>query len=81
MCSGAIIMSRIPEVYYGASDPKGGTAGTLMNLLQEESFNHQSYVEAGILEEECANLLTQFFKDLRAKKKSAKQLKKVGEDE
>ncbi|WP_018659730.1 tRNA adenosine(34) deaminase TadA [Allofustis seminis] len=73
MCSGAIIMSRIPEVYFGASDPKGGTAGTLMNLLQEERFNHQSFVESGILEEECAALLTHFFKCLREKRKQEKR--------
>ena len=45
MCCGAILLSRIKKVYYGASDLKGGTAGTLMNLLQDERFNHQSEVE------------------------------------
>lgn len=72
MCSGAIILSRIPYVYYGASDYKGGTAGTLMNLLEDERFNHQSEVEAGILQEECSEMLTSFFRDLRAKKKGSK---------
>lgn len=72
MCSGAMILSRIKKVYYGASDPKGGTAGTLMNLLQDERFNHQVQVESGILEGECAALLTNFFRALRAKKKAAK---------
>ena len=47
MCCGAILLSRIKKVYYGASDLKGGTAGTLMNLLQDERFNHQSEVERG----------------------------------
>jgi tRNA(adenine34) deaminase len=69
MCSGAIVMSRIPYVYYGASDYKGGTAGTLMNLLEEEAFNHQATVEAGVLKEECSQLLTSFFKELREKRK------------
>jgi len=69
MCSGAIVQSRIPYVYYGASDYKGGTAGTLMNLLEEEQFNHQATVEAGVLQEECSTLLTSFFKELRAKKR------------
>lgn len=69
MCSGAIVQSRIPYVYYGASDYKGGTAGTLMNLLEESQFNHQSVVEAGVLQEECSELLSSFFKNLRAKKK------------
>lgn len=73
MCSGAIILARIEEVYYGAPDPKGGTAGTLMNLLTDQRFNHQAYVEAGILEVECGQLLTQFFKDLRARKKAEKR--------
>ena len=40
MCSGAMLLARIPEVYYGATDPKAGTAGTLMNLLEDERFNH-----------------------------------------
>lgn len=69
MCSGAIVMSRIPNVYYGASDYKGGTAGTLMNLLEEERFNHQATVEAGVLQEECSQLLSSFFKELRQKRK------------
>ncbi len=71
MCSGAIVLSRIPYVYYGASDYKGGTAGTLMNLLQDDRFNHQSYLEAGILQEECSEVLTSFFRELRAKKKGS----------
>ena len=69
MCSGAIVQSRIPYVYYGASDYKGGTAGTLMNLLEESRFNHQSVVEAGVLQEECSELLSAFFSKLRSKKK------------
>lgn len=76
MCSGAIVLSRIAEVYYGAQDPKGGTAGTLMNLLEEDRFNHRAYVEAGILEEECGELLTGFFRKLREKKKITKKLQK-----
>lgn len=72
MCSGAIVQSRIPYVYYGASDYKGGTAGTLMNLLEESQFNHQSVVEPGVLQEECSALLSSFFKDLRAKRKKEK---------
>ncbi|MEG0628480.1 MAG: tRNA adenosine(34) deaminase TadA [Enterococcus sp.] len=69
MCSGGMILSRIEEVYFGAYDPKGGTAGTLMNLLTDERFNHRAYVEGGILEEECGQLLTNFFRQLRARKK------------
>lgn len=69
MCSGAIVLSRIPNVYYGASDFKGGTAGTLMNLLEEDQFNHQSYVESGILQEECSEILSAFFRKLRKERK------------
>ncbi|WP_080147086.1 tRNA adenosine(34) deaminase TadA [Marinilactibacillus piezotolerans] len=73
MCSGAIVLSRIEEVYYGPADIKGGTAGTLMNLLDDHRMNHRAYVERGILEEECRQLLTSFFKQLREKKKLKKQ--------
>lgn len=73
MCSGAMLLARVEEVYFGAYDPKGGTAGTLMNLLTDERFNHCAYVEGGILEEECSQLLTLFFRELRQKKKKKKQ--------
>ncbi|MCA1037866.1 MULTISPECIES: tRNA adenosine(34) deaminase TadA [Bacillus] len=76
MCSGAIILSRIKRVVYGASDPKGGCAGTFMNLLQDERFNHQSEVSAGVLEEECGSLLTDFFRALRERKKEEKRRRK-----
>ena len=80
MCSGAMILSRVKELYYGAPDPKGGTAGTLMNLLGDERFNHQVGIEKGLLEEECAALLTDFFRMLRARKKAAKQAQKELEE-
>ena len=80
MCSGAMILSRVKELYYGAPDPKGGTAGTLMNLLGDERFNHQVDIEKGLLEEECAALLTDFFRMLRARKKAAKQAQKELEE-
>lgn len=67
MCSGAILQSRIPRIYYGASDPKGGTAGSLMNLLTDNRFNHRCEVTSGILGEECGQLLTDFFRQLRMK--------------
>jgi tRNA(adenine34) deaminase len=72
MCSGAIILSRVERVVYGASDPKGGCAGTFMNLLQDERFNHQSDVTKGIFEEECSQLLSQFFHGIRQRKKQVK---------
>lgn len=73
MCAGAIVLSRVKRVVYGAADPKGGCAGTLMNLLTEERFNHQSEVVAGVLEEECGSLLTNFFRELRKKRKKEKE--------
>ncbi|MFC0405863.1 tRNA-specific adenosine deaminase [Enterococcus ureilyticus] len=76
MCSGAMILSRVNEVYYGAVDPKGGTAGTLMNLLEDERFNHVAYVESGILKQECGQLLSNFFKKLREEKKLLKNQQK-----
>ena len=72
MCAGAIVLSRIGRVVYGASDPKGGCAGTLMNLLQEERFNHQVEITKGIEEKACSELLSSFFRDLRKRKKQQK---------
>ncbi|AMY05620.1 tRNA adenosine(34) deaminase TadA [Staphylococcus condimenti] len=72
MCSGAIVMSRIPRVVYGASDPKGGCSGSLMDLLQEPRFNHRAEVVSGVLEDECGVVLKSFFKQIREKKKAAK---------
>jgi len=65
MCAGAIIMSRIPEVYYGATDPKGGCCGSLMNLLTDERFNHQPVLQGGLLADQCGGLLTGFFRGIR----------------
>jgi len=69
MCAGAIVQSRIKRVVYGATDPKAGCAGTLMNLLDEPRFNHQVEVTSGVLKEECAGMLTAFFRKLRKRKK------------
>lgn len=68
MCAGAIVQARIPLLVYGTGDPKAGCAGTLMNLLQEERFNHQVDVVSGVLEEECSAILKNFFRKLRQKK-------------
>lgn len=76
MCSGAILLSRIDEVYFGAYDPKGGTAGSLLNLLEDQRFNHWCYLESRVLEEECSQLLKLFFKALRQRKKAEKQKEK-----
>lgn len=73
MCSGAILLSRVERVVYGAKDPKGGCAGTFMNLLQDVRFNHQCDVVSGVLEEECGQLLTDFFRMIRKKKRQEKK--------
>ena len=73
MCSGAMILARMKRVVFGAFDPKAGTAGTFMNLLQDSRFNHQVEVEQGILEDECKEILQQFFKGLRERNKKRKQ--------
>ncbi|SFK12744.1 tRNA(adenine34) deaminase [Halobacillus dabanensis] len=70
MCAGAILQSRIPRVVYGAKDPKAGCAGTLINLLNDDRFNHKSEVLTGVMEETCGEMLTQFFRNLRSRKKN-----------
>lgn len=72
MCAGAIVLSRVKRVVYGAKDPKGGCAGTLMNLLDDSRFNHQVEVTSGVLEQECGEMLSTFFRNLREKKKQKK---------
>lgn len=76
MCAGAIMLSRVKRVVYGAADPKGGCAGTLMNLLEDERFNHQSEVISGVLEKECGQILSNFFRKIRERKKLEKKVQK-----
>ncbi|MFL6560883.1 MAG: deaminase, partial [Bacillus sp. (in: firmicutes)] len=66
----------IKRVVYGAADPKAGCAGTLMNLLQDERFNHRSEITKGVLEKECGQLLSDFFQKIRERKKREKQERK-----
>lgn len=73
MCAGAIILARIPEVYFGASDPKAGVCGTLMNLLEDPRFNHQPAVHAGLMAEECGSMLTGFFREIRNRARNGAQ--------
>ncbi|MEC3798429.1 tRNA-specific adenosine deaminase [Bacillus velezensis] len=73
MCAGAIVLSRVDKVVFGAFDPKGGCTGTLMNLLQEERFNHQAEVVSGVLGEECGEMLSAFFRKLRRQKKDMRK--------
>lgn len=76
MCSGAIIQARIDRVVMGAMNPKAGCGGSLLNLLENESFNHQALVSRGILEEECSDILTKFFKELRVRVKLERAMEK-----
>lgn len=76
MCSGAIVLARLKSIYYGPSDPKGGAVRTLMTVLEDERLNHQCDVHSGVMEEECRILLTEFFRELRQKKKREKMINK-----
>ncbi len=75
MCAGAIIQARLDTVVFGTEDPKAGSAGTLLNILQDERFNHQTVLIPGVLKEECRTILTSFFQALRRRKKEQKQNK------
>ena len=72
MCAGAIVQSRLDKVVIATMSPKSGCAGSIINLLQMEEFNHQVEIERGVLEEECSRLLSDFFLDLRKKLKVKK---------
>ncbi|MFK5710367.1 tRNA adenosine(34) deaminase TadA [Lysinibacillus boronitolerans] len=73
MCAGAILQSRVPRVVYGARDQKAGCVDSLYHLLNDERFNHECDVTEGILAEECGQILTDFFKALRDRKKAEKK--------
>lgn len=65
MCAGAIVLARIPRLVYGAPDPKAGMCGSLENLVQDSRLNHRVDVTAGVLAEECGELLREFFRARR----------------
>ena len=65
MCAGAIVQARIPNVVFGTRNSKAGCAGSILNILNEPSFNHQVNVTDGILKEECAKPMSEFFKQFR----------------
>ena len=81
MCAGAIVQARIDQVVMGAMNPKAGCCGSVLNLLEVSAFNHQVRAVRGILEEECAQLLTDFFKDLRVRNRQEKERRKALEAE
>ena len=73
MCAGAIVQARIPKVVIGSMNPKAGCAGSVLNVLQTDGFNHQVEVETGVLGAECSEMLSSFFRELRKIKKARKK--------
>ena len=71
MCAGALSQARIDRVVYGAANPKAGSAGSILNILEEPRFNHQCEVTRGVLQSECEGLMKDFFKEIRARKEQA----------
>lgn len=69
MCAGAIVQSRMKRVVIGSMNAKAGCAGSILNLLQMQQFNHQGEITRGVREEECSQMLSQFFRELRERKK------------
>jgi len=77
MCAGAILQSRVPRVVYGARDIKAGCVDSLYRLLNDERFNHECEVSEGILADECGQILTDFFRALRERKKAEKKTRQA----
>ncbi len=80
MCAGALVQSRIDKVVIGCMNPKAGCAGSVLNLLQMAEFNHQAEVERGICQEECSQILKQFFRELRGRNREEKIQKRKNQD-
>ena len=72
MCAGAIVQARVDKVVYGTANKKAGSAGSIINLLKMSEFNHQVEVITGVLENECAEIMVRFFKEMRIKKMKIK---------
>lgn len=78
MCSGAILHARLRHVVFGATDPKTGAAGSVLDLYAEPRLNHQTTIAGGVLGEECGQLLRQFFGDRRRAQKAARNTAQAG---
>ncbi|MGE5479089.1 MAG: tRNA adenosine(34) deaminase TadA [Chloroflexota bacterium] len=70
MCAGAIVLARIPRVVFGAFDPKAGGCGSVTNVAANPALNHRAEIVSGVLEAECSQLIKDFFKDIRRRKKN-----------
>lgn len=83
MCAGAIVQARIPKVVIGCMNPKAGCAGSVLDMLHEDGFNHQVETKVGLLGEECSQMLKDFFKALReeGKRKKLEQVQKEANKE
>ena len=77
MCAGMLVHARVKRVVFGAKDAKTGAAGSVMNLLQHPALNHQLEVVSGVLADECANKLSDFFRKRRKEIKAAKKAKRL----
>ena len=81
MCAGAIVQSRITNVVMGCMNPKAGCGGSVLNILEMPEFNHQVNVTRGIMEEECSQILQDFFKELRVRNKEEKAARKAQQEQ
>lgn len=68
MCAGAIIQARIPRVVIGSLNPKAGCAGSVLDMMHVDGFNHQATVTTGVCDEECSKMMKEFFRELRERK-------------
>jgi len=78
MCAGAMVHSRITRLVYGAKDEKTGAAGSLLDVIGHPGMNHQIQIDCGVLAEECAGMLSDFFRMRREQKKALRQAQRTG---
>ena len=72
MCAGAAVLARLKTIIFGAFDPKAGACGSVNNIADDERLNHRCEIIGGVMEEECAELIKEFFKEVRVRNKNAK---------
>ena len=81
MCAGAIVQARVTRVVIGSMNAKAGCGGSILNFLEMQEFNHQAEVERGVLQEECSEMLSAFFRKLREIQKEKKKKRKLIQEE